>query len=282
MKLSPSHQLKDRLMGCQIWGGTLLFSSDETPQLLPALRDFTENYDDPKAGIILTAEKTIAGALDIWIMFLFYDGPTPPDNVFAKFQNITNQLDTCKTRTYLDLLTANNDIVLKGSIYTIANEMTTLPSAQNGAEVLGAMYDHWSNTTDSINEVSGLVGSIAFQPVPKRLAKEARDRGGDLIDLDPDVDRIIMEFDYSYWFATDDATVDDANIRLYSGMKDIVDRFVSNGKLPDAYRPLFMNDAYFRQDVNARYKNPNILRSAASMYDPKGLFADRTKGFPLE
>ena len=40
----------------QIWGGNLIFSGDKSPQMLAAVRNFTENYTDEKAGIIMTAE----------------------------------------------------------------------------------------------------------------------------------------------------------------------------------------------------------------------------------
>jgi hypothetical protein len=57
----------------------------QTSELLAALRNFTENYPDDKAGIIMTAEITALGLVDIWIMFLFYDGPTPPAGVFDMY-----------------------------------------------------------------------------------------------------------------------------------------------------------------------------------------------------
>jgi hypothetical protein len=34
----------------------------------------------------------------------------------------------------------------------------------------------------------------------------------------------------------------------YKGTRDLVTGFQQNGKLSEAYLPLFMNDAYFRQD----------------------------------
>lgn len=51
-----------------IWGGNMAFTADKTPQMLAAVREFTENYVDEKAGIIMTAELTVLGAVDIWIL----------------------------------------------------------------------------------------------------------------------------------------------------------------------------------------------------------------------
>lgn len=247
--------------------------------MLAALRDFTEYYPDEKAGIIMTGELSALGAIDLWIMFLFYDGPTPPAGVFDNFTAIGPFTNNCKTRSYYDLLTYNDFAVVKGSIYTITTETTPLPNATNGAEVLGAIYDNWRNTTESVIGVSGIIGSIAFQPIPKMIARKAREMGGDLIDLDDEVDRLIVEFDFSYWLSTDDATIDAATQQLYTGTRDVVTTYTERGQLPEAYLPLFANDGYFRQDYWGRIRTADFARSVRDAYDPEGLFAQRTGGF---
>jgi hypothetical protein len=44
--------------------------------------------------------------------------------------------------------------------------------------VLQEYYDHWFNVTESVLEVTGVLGSIAFQPVPRTFSQKAKDRGG--------------------------------------------------------------------------------------------------------
>lgn len=259
----------------------MFFTADKTPQLLAAVRNFTDNYPDEKAAIIMTAELTVLGAVDIWIMFLFYDGPEPPAGVFDVFTDVGPLTNDCKTRSYYDLLTHNNFGVLKGSIYTITTETIPLPSLENGAEVLEAIHSHWKNTVKGVLGVAGIIGSIAYQPIPKTLARKALERGGDLIDLDEDVDRIIIEFNLSYWFEIDDDTVDKATTELYQGTRNLVTGFQQSGKLPDAYLPLFMNDAYFRQDYFGRLRTADFARSVRDRYDPEGFFRSQTKGWKL-
>ncbi|OAL56655.1 FAD-binding domain-containing protein [Pyrenochaeta sp. DS3sAY3a] len=265
----------------QIWGGNLIFLGNKTTQILAAVRTFTEAYTDPKAGIIVTAELAAVGVVDMWVLFLFYDGPTPPPGVFDVFTSIGPTVNNCKTRSYYDLLTYNNFGVLKGSIYTITTETLPLPSKENGAEVMGAVYKNWRSTTKDILSVAGLIGSIAFQPIPKRMARKAKEMGGDLIDLDEDVDLLIMEFNYSYWFDIDDNTVDKATQKLYQGTQDLVKGFQQSGKLPEAYLPLFMNDCYFRQDYFGRLRTADFARGVRDAYDPTGFFRDRTKGWRM-
>lgn len=156
-----------------------------------------------------------------------------------------------------------------------------VPDVAVGEEVMGAVYDNWRNTTESVLGVSGLIGSIAFQPIPKLLARKALERGGDLIDLDDEVDRFIIEFNYSYWLAADDDKMDAATQKLYTGTKAAVDGFTASGKLPSAYLPLFANDGYYRQDYFGRLRTADFARTVRDQYDPSGFFQRRTGGFKV-
>ena len=149
--------------------------------------------------------------------------------------------------------------------------------------MLGAYYNQWRSVAIKNEFVSGVIASIAIQPLPKRIAQIARDKGGDLVDLDPDVDRLILEFDYSYWLETDDATIDQANQELYGGVKTLVDGFAAEGVIADAYRPLFMNDGYFREDYFGRLKNTSrsLAANGQQRIDPHGFTKTRTSGFRI-
>jgi hypothetical protein len=70
--------------------------------LLAAFQDFTENPVDPKAAVILTLER-VAG-INIFLLFKFYDGPTPPTGVFKGFEGIPSISDSSKTQYYGDLV----------------------------------------------------------------------------------------------------------------------------------------------------------------------------------
>ncbi|KAF2021862.1 FAD-binding domain-containing protein [Aaosphaeria arxii CBS 175.79] len=264
----------------QVWGGNLVFPGTKSPEMLEAVRNFTANHPE-KAGIIMTAELTALGAVDIWIMFLFWDGPTPPEGTFDLFTNIGPISNDCKTRSYYDLLSHNDFAVVKGSIYTITTETLPLPDSTVAADVLGAIHSNWRNVTQSVIGTSGLIGSIAYQPLPRGLARKAREAGGDMLDLDDDVDRLLIEFNYSYWLASDDAKMDAATRGLYEGTREVVERHTQNGDLPDAYVPLFMNDAYFRQDYFGRLRTADFARMVREAYDPEDFFKERTKGWKM-
>lgn len=266
----------------QIWGGTMTFTDSpaKASALLKAVRDFTEYCDDDKAALILTSVKVI-GLVDVWVMFAFYDGPSPPDWVFANFTAAGTLTNTCKTQSYASLLSANNVGVVKGSVYSIGTETMPLPSSQNGAEVMGAFHSHWRSVAGSVGLVPGVIANVAYQPFSKRMARVARAKGGDIMDIDDDVDRIIIELNYSYLFKLNRDQMDKAMVETYDGFRKLVQQFQGKGKLPEAYLPLFMNDGYYRQDVFGRLRpaQRSLAQSVAAQVDPQGMWRTRTGGF---
>lgn len=45
-----------------------MFTAKQTPELLVAIREFTEHYPDEKAAIIMTTQLSAVGVIDQWIM----------------------------------------------------------------------------------------------------------------------------------------------------------------------------------------------------------------------
>jgi hypothetical protein len=258
-----------------------MYTGGNTKAILSAIRDFTEHYPDPKAAIIATAEVTAANLVDIWIVFFFYNGAQPPAHVFQNFTKLYSVIDTTKTRSLDELMRFNDNFVLKNNIYTIGTETTALPNKTVGAEVMQGFYDSWHSNAVSVRDVSGVVASIAFQPMPKRIPQISKATGGVVMDLDDSVDRIIFELDYSYWYAKDDARIDQVMQKTYTGLGDTAKRFQQEGKLPEAHLPLFMNDMYFRQDFWGRLKDSSKHKAAAKKFDPNGFFTNskRVQGF---
>ncbi|KAJ9194128.1 putative FAD dependent oxidoreductase [Paecilomyces variotii] len=261
----------------QVWGGNYIFPGSKSPEVLEATRTFTEHYPDEKAAVIVTHERALA--IDSWIVFLFYDGPTPPQGVFDGLKAVGPEVDTTKTwDTYYDLLKFNDFAILHGQRYLIGTETTPLPNKTVGAEVMQSYHDHFVDVGNGILDVPGLISTMALQPMPRNITSKAKALGGDLIDLPDDQDYIIFELDYSYSLPSSDDKVSAALQDLYSGLHDLVDQHIENSLLPDVYRPLFMNDAYSQQDYWGRIRTKDIALQTRLKYDPDGFFQNRTSG----
>lgn len=267
-----------------VWGGFMTFqNSEETSEkLLSAMRSFAEHCTDDKAAIILVAGTAPDQDLDIWILFTFYDGPTLPAGKFDDFVAAGPIDDTSETKSYLQLLTEANEGVLEGLVYSMASETLPLPKAEYSTEVLGAVHEKWRSASEGVlRNVTGMTTTVAYQPFTKRMARIARENGGDLLDVDDDVDRVIMAYTYSHQLRQEHKEVDRAIVDTYEGMASLVGGFQKSGKLPEVYLPLFMNDAYFRQDYFGRLKREgrNLARRVADEVDPKKLWRSGTGGF---
>lgn len=267
-----------------VWGGTMIFkhSEERQEQLLAALRDFTEHCDDEKAALILVNVRVPEIFTDSWFLFTFYDGPEPPAEVFGNFTAAKPWSNTSRKKSYKRLLKEGNSGVIHGTIYTIATETLPVPDVENAPEVLGAIHDHWRNVSGiALKKTSGISTNMGYQPFTKAMARKARENGGDLLDIDDDVSRIILEYNYSHLWKAQHEGIDAATVDSYEGTSELISGFEEAGMLPKVYRPLFMNDAYFRQDFWGRMKPESRERAAraAAEVDPEGMFRSRTGGF---
>ncbi|KAK3314372.1 hypothetical protein B0H66DRAFT_523882 [Apodospora peruviana] len=266
----------------KVWGGNLFFA--RTPKtdakLLKAVRDFTEYNTDDKAAVIVTAERTNVNLVDSWILFLFYDGATPPPGTFDNFTSVGPLLNDCRTRTYADLMAFSNWVIVPLSVVTIGTETIPLPSA-NHQDVMTAIHAHWRNVSSTVLAVPGVVASIAFQPFPKRIAEAAREKSPDLIDCDADAHRMILEINYSFVLPSDYERMANTMQATYGGIREKVLAWQRDGTLPDVYLPLFMNYGFFREDYFARLRPESraLARQVAASVDPDGLFRSRTGGW---
>ncbi|CAI6256278.1 unnamed protein product [Periconia digitata] len=266
-----------------VWGGNLVYL--RTPsldkKLLKAVRDFTEYNTDPKAAVIVTAERANVDVVDSWIIFLFYDGPTPPPGKFANFTEANPILDTTRERTYADLIGLSNWVVLKGVNVQIATETVPLPSAENEEKVMEGLHKHWRDVSDTTLLELGIVASIAWQPFPKAIAREARKRSPDLIDAEDDYDKIIIEMNYAFVSPLSYNKMADTMETTYSGVRDRVVAWQQDNTLPETYLPVFMNYGFFRQDYFGRLKPESraLAKAVSQEVDPNGLFQKQTGGW---
>ncbi|KAH8923996.1 FAD binding domain-containing protein [Atractiella rhizophila] len=247
----------------QVWGGMVTYTADKTDRMLKAIRDFNEYYPDDKAGALI----------DIWLVFLYYNGPEPPPGVFDNFTDIGPLTNGAKTRSYSEYLSTNSFGVINGMQYNMGSETIPLPPASSNfmEEIHQIFYDQ----TSALLSVPGLLASMAVQPMPPNIVNKAIDRGGDLLAFDRDTWHFVIEFDFSYLFSSDDGVIDAGLKNISTTIQRRVLEEQASGNLPNTYSPLFMNDAHYDQDYWGRLKDASraLARAAKSKFDPNNFFA---------
>jgi hypothetical protein len=180
-----------------------------------------------------------------------------------------------------DMLLFDNTFVLKGSIYTIATETMALPNSTVGPTVMQGIYDTWHDVALTAGPVAGAIVSMALQPLPKRIHQISQSLGGVVMDFEPGYNGIVIEFDYSHLLPINHPVIDDKTVETYTKMGNKISEYEQSGLLPDIHRPLFMNDAYFRQDYWGRLKPETRQRFQAiqDRYDPLNILSAKTRGF---
>ncbi|KAI1369390.1 hypothetical protein F5Y08DRAFT_334799 [Xylaria arbuscula] len=276
-----------------IWGGNVIFlhTDEVASNLLKAVRDFTEYNTDPRAAVIVTAERSTGlvipelidiELLDTWILFLFYDGPSPPADLFRNFTEAGVPVaNFAKQRTYSEYISGSNWVVVKGSVVQIGTETIPLPSSQDSDVVMEGIHAHWRDVSASTLLELGGIASIAYQPFPKAIATQAKARAPDLIDADDDVDRLILELNYSFIPQIDYQKMGDVLEATYTGVRERVVGWQEEGILSDVYCPIFLNYGFYRQDYWARLKPESraFAQEVAAKYDPDDFFRNRTGGW---
>lgn len=96
----------------QIWGGIRTYSYLDADKILAATQDWTGNYHDQKGSVIVTGDIAANNVVDIFVVYFFYDGATPPPRVFDKFDAIVSLTDGTKSQSYSDLVSFKQTPVL--------------------------------------------------------------------------------------------------------------------------------------------------------------------------
>ncbi|KAM5471088.1 hypothetical protein MauCBS54593_003426 [Microsporum audouinii] len=265
----------------EIWGGTRFYTDEHTEALTRAIRDFAEYNSDDKASIIGTINRNPTVT---WVVFLTYDGPSPPEEVFRNFTQIPYIRNTVKRQSYYSLMLANDEYIRHGNRFSIGAETSVHPTGAHGYEIFKSFIDHWDDVTNDIVNIPGTTSSLALQPLPRSITTKARESGGDVAGFDPKFDYMLLQIAVSWNSSSSDAVMEKATRKYYTGQGEMIKQFTQEGKLPKAYTPLYLNDLNARQDFWGRVAPETRARALAvrRAVDPKLFFQNRaTGGFHL-
>ena len=274
-----------------------MFPGSKSTEVISAVHDFSINYPDDKAGIIATRLRGLL--TDLWTIYLFYDGPSPPDHVFGRFRAIGPTSDTTETRSYIDLVTKNNDVIVPGTIDDVATETTPLnpnTPSNSTSTILHAVYDNWNREIDSMMTLPDVFATMTYQPLSRTISQKAGSGvdvhgfantatpGGSSVGLInfPDThDFVIFQYHFSYILSgVNGDQVADALVRIHEGTNELIEERVESGELPDVRRPMYMNDMNANQDYWGRLGADRVAfaRGVRERVDPGKFWQTRTSG----
>ena len=145
--------------------------------------------------------------------------------------------------------------------------MTTTVKAD--AAILEYAVDIYRASFQRLKEVSNILFSITFEPIPKRMIEQSTARGGNSLGLTPEDGPLVVILLYTSWDnASDDQGVYDVN----KGALVLIEEEALKKGSSSRYR--YMNYTFTHQDPIDSYgeKSKESLRLASEKYDPDGFF----------
>ncbi|OQO03643.1 hypothetical protein B0A48_10308 [Cryoendolithus antarcticus] len=287
-------------VGGQVWGGLRAYTPDKRQALFRAITRFVRDYPDAKAAVIpvfqfglpLNVLNVVTGPL----LFMFYDGPTPPAGVFDEFNAISSLSDDTGAKRYADLAQEAGGGALVG--FGTSFREITYPNLPENKMV--DFFSHYYDATFNSTLVDGIQSGLDVQitgfdpqPLSVRVARASQAQGGNALGLNPDHgDRIWIENNFVWgsplcqdrcpqYSKQVSETLLEYQKSTFGG---IAPTNYKSGDLNTVnYNPLFMNDVAPDQDVYSSYGPTNLarLKAAKKLYDPKGFFTNRQGGFKL-
>ena len=133
----------------------------------------------------------------------------------------------------------------------------------------------WNSSIPPVANVTDLIYSLTFQPIPPAITQRTAPLGGNSLGLDPsDGALVLCQASISWSVTSDDA-------RVYSTAKDFfddVDRVSKAAGLFNRFK--YLNYAASWQKPIDGYgpKNKGILQAVSKKYDPKGVFQTGVPG----
>ncbi|KXS09652.1 FAD-binding domain-containing protein [Gonapodya prolifera JEL478] len=275
----------------QIWGGTVNYPLSAGDDILKATQAYTKYNTDPKAHVFTIYTSIPLNNLGLWVVGLFYDAPTPPPNVFENFTKIANISDGVKTQSYTDLV-ASLIFKTEGTSGDWCSELLPIPKDANAISPLKYLVDTLEKTqAPYVN--SFVSSSFVLHTVSKSLMlKQAKQRGGDVYDLNPNFDYYIWQYTFT---ALNDPALQGTTRKLLADAtqtgRQMYLNLAANGTLPGPWQGLYHLPLYSNyvcigqgeQDLVGRLSiaKQAQVKLAKLKYDPKGLFTKQSLSYKL-
>lgn len=175
----------------KFWGGSVVYphSTTTTSQVLSALNEFTtNNHQDQNAASntnfiynATSGKKEIANTI-------VYSQDIANASIFGGIQSIQPQLANTAESTTIVELAANTASLPKGYRYggatvTFKNPPEALVAAQS---VTDSIYETVANVTD-------LVFTFVYEPIPRIYAEHSIERGGNIMGMESTVEDLIRK-----------------------------------------------------------------------------------------
>ncbi|KAK6067450.1 hypothetical protein SCUP515_10183 [Seiridium cupressi] len=249
----------------QIWGGLLVYSPDQMPDLMQALATYQTTPDkDLYANLVVNLVATNASVL----LTLVYLKPVARPTAFAPFYELTPVSDLTGFMSLHELMAGfPSPEIPRWTWYTNTFE----PDSQLYDEISSLLLNEPEVASIAALQAGTLVATA--QPISANVALAGEAHGGNALGLQA-VNQTWFALNVGWYNAEDDDTAYGAIESLH----DKIETLAKNAGVDLQY--IFMNDANIKQPVIASYGTDNVrrLQDIQHVYDPELIFQKLVRG----
>ncbi|KAJ7581441.1 FAD dependent oxidoreductase [Mycena floridula] len=254
--------LKTHTQG-QVWGGSVLFSEDQTEAITEATAKFSATNTDPNAALILNYISF--NGQRILGLEAFYDGPEPPAGLFDDFIALPPILGTLQTSDFITLFKSSPP-----GTPSLRASFTTPPAQAYTPQTLAVIFNestYWSNQFVDLNTTFFL--SYNVEPfLPSAYTQNTSPSA-----FPPSSSRAKGFLPTNLFFGWSDAAFDSIFLdAIKQSTATILNSAVAEGQLEVASAPLYPNYAQADTSLQQMYaENVPALKALKKRVDPSGI-----------
>ncbi|KAK7398692.1 hypothetical protein QQX98_011934 [Neonectria punicea] len=261
----------------KVWGGIRIFTSGKRDQIFKTLHDLVPHSNEDPKGAIIVSDTIAIASTEIYIVFFFYNGESPPSSgPFVDLLKVDSLIDYTSTQTYGELLESNG-FGASLLISRISFRTLTIPHIPNNPNIYAEITEKITELlADYLSDPFHLTSqcSVDFQPLPSIVGKHSEHGGGS------DGDRLILELQCAWTDEDDDRVLPSVTNDLTDWIETKIPGWLNaEGASGESHLPLFMNDAMADQNVTGSYRDFEKLKALQLQNDPDGTLRTRVGGF---
>ncbi|KAM7187236.1 bifunctional solanapyrone synthase [Rhypophila sp. PSN 637] len=253
-----------------VWGGVVYYQPEAFTDLFHRACDFARDESDEEVHVMCSAGYGFGHTALTCVMYRTQGQVNPPLlQRFTSAQPQIEQMSSLRTSTTLVFIEELAKFSSAGRRQYWAS-ITVKPDF----DLIQTFYDTWQLVLTKVKDAEGFTFSFGFKPLTKSLLKHSQEAGENAMGISPADGPLFIVLTNPVWTnPADDNRIFAAIEEFLIELREIA---CERGLL---YRYIFVNYAYWKDDVMAGYGKDSIerMKAVSAKYDPEGLFQ---KGVP--
>ena len=252
-----------------IFYGYYIFDVSTAEQQLDAFHATASspNYDEYVSIIVSFGFSGAQGSAAVDA--LVYTKPELNPPALANFTKMTPLITTARVTTLADATTEQG-----GASAGQSQQIYITTTFHEDRSMLGFGRELWNETLANVKDISGIIWSLTYQPLPPVITSKSAGLGGNSLGLIGEENLVVTQLTVTWTNAADSEYIE-------GQARDFITRFEEEARARGLYSEFkYLNYANRNQDPIGGYgtESKARLQEVSRRYDPEGLFQEALPG----